>query len=81
MPQARGAASGTFAPRSPSRPSPIGTSVVTLVGRDNASLPVRGPDCLGGTPLLGPKPERSGFRPPAPPTPGDVATGRARPRC
>lgn len=65
---------GTFALRSPLRPNLIGTSVVQLLGRDRAALRVRGLDCLDGTPLLDLKPERSGFRPPAPPTPGDART-------
>jgi tRNA (adenine37-N6)-methyltransferase len=66
---------GTFAIRSPVRPNPIGTSVVTLVAREGPILNVRGLDCLDGTPLLDLKPDRSGFKPIAPPRPGDFATG------
>ncbi len=57
---------GTFALRSPVRPNPIGTSVVTLVGQEGATLLVRGLDCLDGTPLLDLKPERRGDAPPTP---------------
>lgn len=66
---------GTLALRSPLRPNPIGTSIVELIGREGPVLLVRGLDCLDGTPLLDLKPERSGFRPPAPPTAGDAQTG------
>jgi tRNA (adenine37-N6)-methyltransferase len=65
---------GTFALRSPLRPNPIATSVVELIGREGATLLVRGLDCLDDTPLLDLKPERGAFRPPAPPTPGDEET-------
>ena len=65
---------GTFALRSPMRPNPIGSSVVDLVGVDGAVLLVRGLDCLDGTPLLDIKPDRTGFRPPAPPREGDAAS-------
>ncbi|QBR70350.1 tRNA (N6-threonylcarbamoyladenosine(37)-N6)-methyltransferase TrmO [Beijerinckiaceae bacterium] len=50
---------GTFAIRSPVRPNPIGTSIVTLVARQGSVLSVRGLDCLDGTPLLDLKPDRS----------------------
>ncbi len=56
-----GVAKGTFAIRSPVRPNPIGTSVVTLVGREGPALHVRGLDCVDGTPLLDLKPDRSQF--------------------
>lgn len=49
---------GTFALRSPIRPNPIGTSIVTLERREGATLFVRGLDCLDGTPLLDLKPAR-----------------------
>ncbi|MBX6373436.1 MAG: tRNA (N6-threonylcarbamoyladenosine(37)-N6)-methyltransferase TrmO [Acetobacteraceae bacterium] len=74
-PMTHGRAYGTFALRSPLRPNPIGTSIVELLGREGAVLRVRGLDCLDGTPLLDLKPERSGFQPPAPPTPGDAEIG------
>jgi tRNA-Thr(GGU) m(6)t(6)A37 methyltransferase TsaA len=47
---------GTFALRSPLRPNPIGTSIVTLDRIDGANIFVRGLDCLDGTPLLDLKP-------------------------
>jgi tRNA-Thr(GGU) m(6)t(6)A37 methyltransferase TsaA len=65
---------GTFALRSPVRPNPIGSSVVTLLGVEGASLLVRGLDCLDGTPLIDVKPDRVIFTPIAPPTPGDDDT-------
>ena len=63
---------GTFALRSPIRPNPIGTALVTLVRRDGAELVVRGLDCVDGTPLLDIKPERcpaARREPPADPRP------------
>lgn len=51
-PRHAGRTSGTFALRSPVRPNPIATSVVTLVAVEGASILVRGLDCLDGTPLL-----------------------------
>ncbi|KAB1070670.1 tRNA (N6-threonylcarbamoyladenosine(37)-N6)-methyltransferase TrmO [Methylobacterium planeticum] len=47
---------GTFSLRSPARPNPIALSVVELLGREGATLRVRGLDCLDGTPLLDIKP-------------------------
>lgn len=47
---------GTFSLRSPARPNPIALSVVELIGRDGATLRVRGLDCVDGTPLLDIKP-------------------------
>jgi len=73
-PASDGSVRGTFALRSPVRPNPIGTSIVTLVRRDNTSLFVRGLDCLDGTPLLDLKPDRALFTPIAPPQPGDFET-------
>jgi tRNA-Thr(GGU) m(6)t(6)A37 methyltransferase TsaA len=49
--------SGTFALRSPVRPNPIASSVVTVVAVDGTTVQVRGLDCLDGTPLLDLKPE------------------------
>ena len=74
-PKNDGATRGTFALRSPVRPNPIGTSVVTLVGVEPAAILVRGLDCLDGTPLLDIKPDRSLFKPIAPPQEGDFQTG------
>ncbi|MBB5047171.1 tRNA-Thr(GGU) m(6)t(6)A37 methyltransferase TsaA [Rhodopseudomonas rhenobacensis] len=51
-------ARGTFALRSPLRPNPIGTSRVTLVGIEGATVLVRGLDCLDDTPLIDLKPDR-----------------------
>ena len=47
---------GLFATRAPSRPNPIGLSVVRLVGREGNRLLVEGLDILDGTPLLDIKP-------------------------
>jgi tRNA (adenine37-N6)-methyltransferase len=47
---------GVFATRSPRRPNPIGLTVVELLGREGASLKVRGVDMLDGTPILDVKP-------------------------
>lgn len=55
-PRSDGQTRGTFSVRSPLRPNPIGSSVVTLVGREGATLLVRGLDCLDGTPLIDIKP-------------------------
>ena len=72
-----GATRGTFSLRSPVRPNPIGTALVTLVARDGATLSVRGLDCLDRTPLIDLKPDRCLFTPLAPPQKGDFETGRA----
>ena len=47
---------GVFATRSPRRPSPIGLTVVELLGRDGRRLRVRGVDMLDGTPVFDIKP-------------------------
>ncbi len=47
---------GVFATRSPSRPNPIGISVVRLVGVEGNMLHVRDIDAVDGTPLLDIKP-------------------------
>ena len=65
---------GTFSLRSPVRPNPIATSIVTLDRLEGSTLFVRGLDCLNGTPLLDLKPDRSLFTPLAPPQPGDFQT-------
>ena len=70
-----GATRGTFSLRSPVRPNPIGTALVTLVARDGATLSVRGLDCLDRTPLIDLKPDRCLFTPLAPPQKGDFETG------
>jgi tRNA (adenine37-N6)-methyltransferase len=61
-PGRNGLTKGTFTIRSPVRPNPIGTSIVTLVSREGAVLNVRGLDCVDRTPLLDLKPDRSQFR-------------------
>ncbi len=47
---------GLFATRAPSRPNPLGMSVVRLLGREGNVLRVRDLDVLDGTPLLDIKP-------------------------
>ncbi len=70
-----GATRGTFSLRSPVRPNPIGTALVTLVKREGPILSVRGLDCLDMTPLIDLKPDRCLFTPLASPQPGDFETG------
>jgi tRNA (adenine37-N6)-methyltransferase len=74
-PRNDGIARGTFSLRSPVRPNPIGTQLVTLVGVEGANVLVRGLDCLDGTPLIDLKPERCAFTPLAPRQPGDDEVG------
>ena len=62
-PKGDGTAVGTFALRSPLRPNPIATALVSLVRIDGATLIVRGLDCLDGTPLLDIKPDRCAYTP------------------
>jgi tRNA-Thr(GGU) m(6)t(6)A37 methyltransferase TsaA len=47
---------GVFATRAPRRPSPIGLTVVELLGRDGPTLRVRGLDMLDGSPVVDIKP-------------------------
>jgi tRNA-Thr(GGU) m(6)t(6)A37 methyltransferase TsaA len=47
---------GLFATRYPSRPNPIGLSVVRLIGRQGNTLEIEGADMLDSTPLLDIKP-------------------------
>jgi tRNA-Thr(GGU) m(6)t(6)A37 methyltransferase TsaA len=47
---------GLFATRAPSRPNPIGLSVVRLLGVDGLTLRIADLDILDGTPLLDIKP-------------------------
>lgn len=49
-------ARGVFATRAPSRPNPIGLSLVRLIGRDGCTLRIEGVDMLDGTPVLDIKP-------------------------
>ena len=53
---------GVFAIDSPTRPNPIGLSLVELVRIDGGSLVVRGLDCFDGTPVLDIKPYRVDYR-------------------
>ncbi len=74
-PRDDGVTRGTFSLRTPVRANPIGTSIVTLVGVEERTVLVRGPDCLDGTPLLDLKPDRALFEPLASLQPGDFQTG------
>jgi tRNA (adenine37-N6)-methyltransferase len=78
-PASNGKVHGTFSLRSPVRPNPIGTSIVKLEGIEGNVLLVRGLDCLDGTPLLDLKPDRTLFKPIAPPQPGDFQTDETAP--
>jgi tRNA-Thr(GGU) m(6)t(6)A37 methyltransferase TsaA len=74
-PASNGEVRGTFSLRSPVRPNPIGTSIVLLDQVEGNRLFVRGLDCLDGTPLIDLKPDRTLFKPIAPPQPGNFQTG------
>ncbi len=52
---------GVFATRAPSRPNPIGISVVELLRREGSILYLDGLDVLDGTPLLDIKPYTARF--------------------
>jgi tRNA-Thr(GGU) m(6)t(6)A37 methyltransferase TsaA len=52
---------GVFATRAPSRPNPIGLSIVRLVRVDGCTLHLGNLDILDGTPLLDLKPYVPGF--------------------
>jgi tRNA-Thr(GGU) m(6)t(6)A37 methyltransferase TsaA len=47
---------GVFATRAPTRPNPIGLSVVRLLAREGNILTIEGVDMVDGTPLLDIKP-------------------------
>ncbi len=74
-PRNDGMTRGAFSLRTPVRPNPIATQLVTLLGVEGANVLVRGLDCLDGTPLLDLKPDRCAFTPLAPPQPGDDQVG------
>jgi len=57
--RADGKPHGVFATRMPARPNPIGLTVVELLGREGATLRVRGVDMLDGSPILDIKPYQS----------------------
>ena len=54
---------GVFALDSPTRPNPIGLTLVKLVRREARRLVVTGLDCFDGTPILDIKGYRLGYRP------------------
>jgi len=54
---------GVFALDSPSRPNPIGLTVVELLGRKGRRLSVVGLDCYDGTPILDIKGYQPDYRP------------------
>lgn len=56
VPRSHDEAVGTFALRSPARPNPIASSIVTLMRVEGNLLIVKGLDCLDGTPLVDVKP-------------------------
>ncbi len=56
-PKSHGRTRGTFALRSPNRPNPIASSVVSLIGVEGHVLLVKGLDCVDGTPVVDIKPE------------------------
>jgi tRNA-Thr(GGU) m(6)t(6)A37 methyltransferase TsaA len=56
MPFLEDVSHGIFATRTPTRPNPLGLSVVRLVGRRGRTLLVEDLDVLDGTPLLDIKP-------------------------
>ena len=58
-PKSHARTKGTFAIRSPNRPNPIASSVVSLLGVEGNVLVVRGLDCVDGTPVVDIKPEYS----------------------
>jgi tRNA-Thr(GGU) m(6)t(6)A37 methyltransferase TsaA len=53
---------GVFAIDSPTRPNPIGLSLVQLVQIEGGRLTVRGLDCFDRTPVLDIKPYRADYR-------------------
>jgi tRNA-Thr(GGU) m(6)t(6)A37 methyltransferase TsaA len=53
---------GVFAIDSPTRPNPIGLSLVKLLYRKEGKLSVLGLDCFNGTPILDIKPYRDDYR-------------------
>lgn len=57
---------GIFATRSPSRPNPIGITVVRLIEINGRCLRIRGVDMLNNTPLLDIKPHIPAFDDPTP---------------
>lgn len=66
---------GLFATRAPSRPNPVGLSVVRLTGVEGRTLFVRDVDVLDKTPLLDVKPYVPRFDSPGFDTPENVRCG------
>jgi len=64
-------AHGVFAMRGPSRPNPVGLSIVRLVETDGHHLRIRDVDIVDGTPLLDIKPYVPQFD-----IPDDITAGR-----
>ena len=56
-PKTQARTKGTFAIRSPNRPNPIASSIVSLIGVEGNTLLVKGLDCVDGTPVVDIKPE------------------------
>lgn len=56
VPRRRTKERGVFSTRSPARPTPIGLSVVRVLGIEDGVIRFQGPDMLDGTPLLDIKP-------------------------
>lgn len=54
---------GVFATRSPSRPNPIGMSIVEITDITNGVIEFKGVDMLDGTPVLDIKPYSPGLNP------------------
>jgi tRNA-Thr(GGU) m(6)t(6)A37 methyltransferase TsaA len=54
---------GVLALDSPTRPNPIGLTLVRLLGREGTDLSVVGLDCFDGTPILDLKGYRPDYRP------------------
>ncbi|MFW5900728.1 MAG: tRNA (N6-threonylcarbamoyladenosine(37)-N6)-methyltransferase TrmO, partial [Halodesulfurarchaeum sp.] len=76
-PRRYGVERGTFACRSPNRPSPIGTTTVELLERTGRELRVSGLDAINGTPVIDIKPYAPSLdRPPL----GEEDDRRERPR-
>jgi tRNA-Thr(GGU) m(6)t(6)A37 methyltransferase TsaA len=54
---------GVLALDSPTRPNPIGLTLVELLRRDGTTMSVRGLDCFDGTPILDVKGYQADYRP------------------
>ncbi len=68
---------GLFATRAPSRPNPIGLSVVGVESVDGSEVTVSGIDVVDGTPLLDVKPFVGAFDVPGESTDGWISNVRA----